>query len=199
MEPQVASMSRQAASRHPPREASRSSSIDSQPQLVGKLNSDGIATLEVDTTFTKLNRGELPRSMKAALNGNRKAEMRRDSSASDSLASDASEENYDELKHDPTTVIVGAKGGGFVAEMSDSSTEAQKGKKTYQDVKSSSKSRPGPTRLKSIPVTLNRLREKGKYILTADDESLRDILKAGMERVSGFLGMYRKRKRTDFS
>lgn len=176
-------MSRQVPSDHPPRELSRSSSIDSEPQLVGKLNSDGIASLEIDRTFRKLNRGELPRSMKAALNGNGKAEMRRDSSASDSLASDASEENYDELKHDPTTVIVGAKGGGFVAEASDSSAVALKGK-IYEDIKSSSKSRPGPTRLKSIPVTLNKLKEKGRYILTADDESLREILKARMERVS---------------
>lgn len=95
------------------------------------------------------------------------------------------------MKHEAEAVVVGARGGGFVAETNESSDVAVvngmtviNGEKTYKDINAGPRSRPGPTRLKSIPVTLNKLKEKGRYILTADDESLQEILKAGMERVS---------------
>jgi sterol O-acyltransferase len=161
---------------------SRSSSIGSEPQLIGQLDSDGTASLQVDSTYVKANKGQPPRSLKAALNA--AAQLRRESSTSDSVVSDASEEDYDVMKHDPTTVVIGAKGGGFVTETSESSVLALNGKKIYEDIIPNGNSRPGPTRMKSIPITLNKLKEKGRYILTADDAALREILKAGIERVS---------------
>ncbi|PMD44299.1 MBOAT family protein [Hyaloscypha variabilis F] len=58
-------------------------------------------------------------------------------------------------------------------------------------------SRPGPPRLKSIPVTLNKLNEKGRYILTADDDALREILRTGIEREKNPASA--KKRRSKFS
>ncbi len=169
--------------------STRSSSFEKVPQLVGQLRADGtVASLQVDPTYSISNRSNPPRSMKAALDA--VAASRRDSSGSgDSGISDtASEEDYDSLKHDPMAVVVGGKGGGFEADPNGSSTIELNGngKKTYEEIAvvPKSKSGPGLTRLTSIPITLNRLREKGRYILTADDEALREILRIGIERVS---------------
>jgi sterol O-acyltransferase len=103
---------------------------------------------------------------------------RRNSSA-DSTSGSASEEDYDAFRHDPMAVVAGGKGGGF-----ENGTAAEaNGSKTYESLKVPLNSRPGPARLKSIPVTLNKLKEKGRYILTADDDALREILRNGIERV----------------
>jgi sterol O-acyltransferase len=177
-------MSRLAPPNQLPRQASRSSSVDSEPQLVGQLNFDGTASLKA-VTYNTTNAKESPKTLKIALEsvaGVRRESPSSASGDSNSIASDASEEDYDAMKPDPRTVVVGAKGGGFMVETDE--LTATNGKKTYEDIKTSTKSRPKPTRLKSIPVTLNRLNEKGRYILTADDDSLRQILRAGMERVS---------------
>ena len=120
-----------------------------------------------------------PRSLKAVLES--VADSRRESSG-DTTSELSSEEDYDALKHDPEAIIAGGKGGGFVAETNGKTLDANKNK-SYEEIKVPSRSRPGPTRLKSIPVTLNKLKEKGKYILTADDEALREILRIGIERV----------------
>ncbi|PMD25227.1 MBOAT family protein [Hyaloscypha hepaticicola] len=75
-------------------------------------------------------------------------------------------------------VVAGGEGGGF-----ENGTAAEtNGSKTYELLKSPSNSRPSSARLKSIPVTLNKLKEKGRYILTADDDALRQILMSGIER-----------------
>jgi sterol O-acyltransferase len=162
-----------------PIDTSRSSSLDRVPQLVGQLNSDGIANLEADKNYVPRSRTEPPRSLKTALNA--VADSRSGSSLNS--GSEISEEDYDALKHDPMTVVRGGKGGGFGGESNGKTTPEVDGEKTYQDIKPSSKSRPHPTRLKSIPVTLNKLKEKGRYVLTADDEDLREILRIGLERV----------------
>ncbi len=159
---------------------SRSSSIDKVPQLVGQLGSDGIASLSADPHYSPPSRLNPPRSLKAALD----ATDRRNSFGY--TTSDSSEEDYDALKHDPSTVIVGGKGGGFEEneENLEKSGLGSNGNRTYEEIKLPSQLRPATPRLKSIPVTLNKLKEKGRYILTADDEALRDILKSGIERVT---------------
>jgi sterol O-acyltransferase len=109
------------------------------------------------------------------------ADSRRDSSASTTSES-ASEEDYDAFRHDPMAIVAGGKGGGFEA-TTNGKTSYANGSKTYELLKVPSNSRPSSIRLKSIPVTLNKLKEKGRYILTADDEALREILRTGIERV----------------
>ena len=155
-----------------------SSSLDKAPQLVGQLNADGIANLREDTTYTSPTTPGAPRSLKAALES--VTDSGRSTNGSDTASETASEEDYDALKHDPSAVVAGGRGGGFVH---DGARTPDTGK-TYGGVKSpSSKSRPRPTRLKSISVTLNKLTEHGRYVLTADDDALREILKVGIERV----------------
>jgi sterol O-acyltransferase len=174
-------MARLSSADTPTVATSRSSSIDKVPQLVGQLNSDGTASLEADTAYTFPNSSNPPRSLKAALDS--VADSRRDSSR-DTTSEFSSEEDYDALKHDPEAIIAGGKGGGFIAETNGKTLATDKNN-SYEEIKvpSRSRSRPGPTRLKSIPVTLNKLKEKGRYILTADDDALREILRIGMERV----------------
>jgi sterol O-acyltransferase len=173
-------MARLAITTVPPGINNQSLSLDKAPQLVGQLNSDGIANLQEDTAYTSPTTIAAPRSLKAALEA--VTDSRRSTNGSDTASETASEEDYDALKHDPSAVVVGGKGGGFVAETSGAKTPDTG--KTYEGVKPpSSKSRPGPTRLKSIPVTLNKLKEHGRYVLTADDDALKEILKLGIERV----------------
>lgn len=162
----------------PPASATRSSSTDEASQLVGQLSSDGTAHLQEDSTQAQSTSSNPPKSLKAALSA--ASGLRRHSNTS---TESSNEEDYDALTHDPGAVVAGGKGGGYAGEYNGSFTPEQK---RYEEVKTS-KSRPGPTRLKSIPVTLNKLKEKGRYVLTADDEALKEILKLGIERVRYFL------------
>jgi sterol O-acyltransferase len=116
-----------------------------------------------------------PRALKMALEA-----VANGSQRSPYASSDASEEDYDSLKHDPLAIIGGAKGGGFVSSGVPSPPDVGNKK---QPLETSSNSRPTPTRLKSIPITLNKLEERGRYVLTADDEAVKEILKLGIERV----------------
>ncbi len=175
-------MSRLSAGDAPTAVSSRSSSMEKVPQLVGQLNADGTATLRADTLL--LPQGGLdhpPRSLKMALDA--AAHTRRRYSTGDTPSEISSEEDYDAMQHDPGTILPGGKGGGVEVDASRPTTPLVNGAKTYEDLQIPSKKRPGVTRLKSIPVTLNKLKEKGKYILTADDGALREILRAGVERV----------------
>lgn len=159
----------------------RFSSLDKAPQLVGQLNSDGIANLREDTAYTSPTSPGAPRSLKVALEA--VTDSGRSTNGSDTASETASEEDYDAIRHDPSAVVAGGKGGGFTHGAKTPDTE-----KTYEGLKapSSKKSRPGPPRLKTIQVTLNKLKEHGRYVLTADDDALREILKVGIERVSIF-------------
>ncbi|TVY75987.1 Sterol O-acyltransferase [Lachnellula suecica] len=163
-----------ASARPPSINTSRSTSLEKVPLLVGHLDDDGTAHLEPDTSFSPTKTSGPPRSLKIAL---REAV---DSGRSSSPGTASEEEDYDALKHDPTAIVVGGKGGGFAVEANGKEDVAQK---SFEEIKASSvKRRPGATRLKSIPITLNKLQEKGRYILTADDDALKEILRIGMER-----------------
>ncbi|KAL2071365.1 hypothetical protein VTL71DRAFT_12600 [Oculimacula yallundae] len=163
--------------------------LDKMPQLVGQLNSDGIASLSADPNYLHPTRSP-PRSLKAALDA---TNSRRDSSGY--TTSESSEEDYDALKHEPSAVIVGSQGGGFEKEEVEKSGLGTNGNRTYEEIKTKVKSRPTPMRLKSIPVTLNKLNEEGRYILTADDKALREILRVRIERESN----PEKKRRKKFS
>lgn len=158
-----------------------SSSLDKAPQLVGQLNEDGTANLKIDTTYISPASPGAPRSLKAALQA--VAGPGKSTNGSDTASETTSEEDYDALRHDPSAVVAGGKGGGYDGETH--GTEISDSEKTYEGLKRPvSKSRaPGPTRRKSIQVTLNKLNEHGRYVLTAGDDDLRNILKLGLERV----------------
>jgi sterol O-acyltransferase len=131
-------------------------------QLVGQLNCDGIASLKTQSTaFVNLTDSGIRQLPTAA----------GDIATSGSTTESGGEEDYDAIQTNPATIVDGAEGGGIEGKLSRQRT-------------SFSVAPPGPTRLKSIPITLNKLEEKGKYVLTADKKALREILKMSIERVS---------------
>lgn len=142
------------------------------------MNSNGITNLREDTAYASPTSLGPPRSLKAALEA--VTDSGRSTNGSDTASETASEEDYDAMTHDPSAVVAGGKGGGFTRGAKTPDIE-----KTYEELKASSskKSKPGLPRLKSIPVTLNKLKKHGRYVLTADDDALREILKIGIERV----------------
>jgi len=153
------------------------SRLDKAPQLVGQLNSDGTTSLEEDNGYKAPAQMKAQRSLKVAL----EAAGRKDS---DTASNSGSEEDYDALKQEPGTVLLGGRRGGFMEDSSDETrtSETSTTEKSYEAIKPS-KTRPMPPRLKSIPITLNKLQDNGRYVLTADDEALKEILKLGIERV----------------
>lgn len=156
------------------------SSLEEAPRLVGKLDAAGIASLEADETISNgRSSGGLPRSLKAALdavaliNGN----------SGEATPESASEEDYDKLQHDPLTVVVGGKGGGFNRERGGESGNAELRKLLDAGQHISRRDRSTPPNLTSIPITLKKAHQKGQYYLIADDAELKEILKVGFERV----------------
>lgn len=133
-----------------------SSSLSEPAHLVGQLNADGTASLQAGNAASL--RLPRPGSPNAAINA----------VASESTSESGSEEDYDAIQHDPATIIEGSEGGGF--------------EEKHQGV-SLATPRPVATRLQSIPITLNRSGEKGKYVLTAEEEALKEVLRMSIERV----------------
>lgn len=117
-----------------------------------------------------------PRSLKAAFDA---AAAAQNSSGVSSGTESASEEDYDVLKQDPLALInQGGRDNGISNAKSTSSPLGA------QESNTTTRSRPDPMRAKNIPITISKLNEKGKYILTADDKDLKEILRLGLERVN---------------
>jgi hypothetical protein len=154
---------------------------DGAPRLVGKLDANGIASLEADAAIA-LN-GKYPgvpaRSLKVALDAAALANGRSGSATPDS----ASDEDYDKLQHDPLTVVAGGRGGGFTRESNGAASSIERNKGPENGQQKSRRSRSTPPNLMSIPVTLKKADQKGQYYLIADDAELKEILKMGFERV----------------
>jgi sterol O-acyltransferase len=105
--------------------------------------------------------------------------------------SDDEVEDYDVLKPNPDTVVAGSSGGGL--QQKHTMNGHGKGKSTalvpentsveqaFEAIKAGSPTNfmaKSPTRRKSIQVTVEKTGKKGRYILTADDPVLRDILRS---------------------
>lgn len=134
-----------SATPNSPGNISRSSSLDKAPQLVGQLNAEGIASLQKDLSYLAPTSNP-PRSLKAALEAVSSSKR----GISDTSSETASEEDYDALRHDPSTVVRGGRGGGFEEDANGGASEPVNNGKTYEDLKPSSKSRPRPSRLRSM-------------------------------------------------
>ncbi|KAL3424372.1 Sterol O-acyltransferase 2 [Phlyctema vagabunda] len=172
--------------------ASSSSSVVGVQQLVGHLNADGLASLKVDKTYN-LPGSDIkpPRSLKLALDA---ASGKSGSSDIDTASESASEEDYDALKVDPLTVRSGGKGGGYnSASLRTTVTE----EKIFTELQTSAQTRPSINRLKSIPITLKKSSEKGRYLLRADDEVLKEVLRMNIEREKNPASAKRRSKFSD--
>lgn len=151
------------------------------PRITGKLDTNGIASFEVDE-FASNGQSTAtvpPRSLKAALDGAKDGRRNSRGNTPDS----ASEEDYDTLEHDPLTVIVGGKGGGFSRDAHVKDSREGSGAEDGPDLQPSRRRKPVPPKLTSIPITLKKTDQKGQYYLIAEDVELREILKRTVERV----------------
>jgi hypothetical protein len=156
-----------------------SSSLEEVPSFVGKLATNGIANLEPDETVVNgLVPGGPPRSLKVALD----AVALPNGKSGETTPDSASEEDYDKLQHDPLTVVVGGKGGGFAENRDGGASYTGLNKRLDAGQRTSRRSQSTPPHLKSIPVTLRKADQKGQYYLIADDTELKEILKMGFER-----------------
>ncbi|PQE09206.1 MBOAT family protein [Rutstroemia sp. NJR-2017a BBW] len=166
-------MARMASASASPSPASMNgplSPAEKPEQLKARLDGNGVIRLAPDRSDTNSSWSNGPRSLKRALDEAARTRPDSEASETDSL------EDYDSMKLDPMTVVNGGKGGGYVGENGVQTPDA-KPDKVYGKLQIPSEQRPGVKRLKSIPVTLDKLQEKGRYVLTADDDALREILK----------------------
>ena len=152
----------------------KTSSVNAAPQLIGQLHTDGTAELKADSSHVPSAR---PRSLKAALDAVAASGR---AGFTDASSETASEEDYDALKHDPMALVPGGRGGGY-----ESPTRAliSGATRPHEVRETSSRLRPSTQRLKSIPITLNKVKGANRYVLTADDVALQQVLEAGLERV----------------
>lgn len=142
-------------------------------ELVGKLGRNGIAALKTSTSSA--------RSSSAREHGNSNTDI-------SGGISEEEIEDYDALSIDPDTLVDGSK-GGVLAERRASSSDRmnlssssprhghiRRGSEPYDSKKN------GDIRRRSIQIRLEKTDRKGRYILTADDPEIREILRKGMER-----------------
>jgi hypothetical protein len=160
------------------------------PRITGKLDANGIASFEVDefASHGQSSGTAPPQSLKAALDGARDARRNGGGNTPDS----ASEEDYDTLEPDPLAVIVGGKGGGFHRDGRIKDSREGPNAEDGSDLQTSRRSKPIPPKLKSIPITLKKADQKGRYYLIAEDAELREILKGTVERVGSANGINRE-------
>ena len=155
--------------------------------LVGSLDQDGFAEL------VPPGNGEL-----TATSSRRIAPIPRTDSSGSAAASFTtnSEDDYDDLKIDPSTVVQGSKGGGLkgVATLaaprsrlgleSLGAIDTSRGNGTTATLSDAPVSSISHTRRKSIPIKLEKTGTKGRYLLSADDPEIREILRRGIQRES---------------
>ncbi|KAJ9649030.1 Sterol O-acyltransferase 2 (Sterol-ester synthase 2) [Coniosporium apollinis] len=114
-----------------------------------------------------------------------------DWSAEPSSISD--EEDYDELKPDPSAIVEGSKGAGveneeaMLAGKANTSVSSERSP-SYEAVRAPSRNGKSEellrSRRKSVQVIVEKT-NKGRYVLTADDPEIREVLRQGIQREAG--------------
>ncbi|KAK5687562.1 Sterol O-acyltransferase 2 (Sterol-ester synthase 2) [Elasticomyces elasticus] len=156
---------------HAPRQRPQLDSKDTldAPQLLGSINRDGIAALKADLSAGR-DGGVPARPAKSRI------ETRDFSSAasgSESAVGDESDEtieDYDNLELDPDTLIANRR--KTLVDMMDGSMESHV--RLRQPGKAQKRN--------SIQIRLEKTDRKGRYVLTADDPEIREVLRKGVER-----------------
>lgn len=181
----VQNMSQPHAAAHAQRPELPSRDTLDAGQLRGTLRQDGTAALRPDQTDGK---GASNGSLSASARPEDEATER--SARSESIAvsddSDGQIESYDELELDPDTLIVNTR-----SSLDASYRPAEMDETSTQDQKSGEPDRSHRKR-NSIQIRLERTDKKGRYVLTADDPEIRDILRKGIEREEQESGKVKK-------
>ncbi|KAL1311520.1 hypothetical protein AAFC00_001642 [Neodothiora populina] len=158
-------------------------------ELVGSMSSDGTAALrpgDDDDDDARIDHAPVGTTTVFAASSSSSP----NSSSESALISEEDIEDYDNLELDPDTIVQGSTGGELEHSRSMSKSEANI---PHPDLlagpgharrKSETQARPlSPgSRRKSIQIKLEKTSKKGRYILTADDPDLREILRKGLER-----------------
>lgn len=129
-------------------------------ELSGSLDTDGYAKLQSNGFATTNGTTNRPGALKIALD-NAKASQPRDDSPD---STDSKFESYDSQTPHPDTIKEGSSGGQVEVDIDEQTA------------------RRGLARRGSIPIRLERTDKKGRYLLTADDPEIRDILTRGLQR-----------------
>lgn len=152
-------------------------------ELIGSISKDGIAALK-------------PRSKSSATVTPRLDQDQNENippnvnSSSSSIIDSADEvEDYDDIQVDPDTIIEGSSGGDLEHSMSKSDANLPRMQRTLSGTghirrKSETQARPASpdARRRNVEIRLEKTDKKGRYILTADDPEIREILRKGLER-----------------
>ena len=156
------------------------------PALVGSISGDGIASL-------KPRRSSSSASTRPRIQDHDQREKASSSPGTSSSLETSEEEeieDYDSLELDPGTIIEGSTGGELGRSLSMSRSEANIPRahtpagtghiriKSDTHIRQTSPS----THRKSIQIRLEKTNKKGRYVLTADDPEMREILRKGLER-----------------
>jgi sterol O-acyltransferase len=168
-------------------------------QLKGSLGRNGVASLQAEVgshrSATPDRNGSAIRS---ETTGAKNVRLHSESAVADEEdddvdASDTSIENYDDLELDPDTLVANSR-----KSMDDSYRPAAgpdvdaDGENELGRTRSEPGRKQGHKKRNSIQVRLEKTDRKGRYILTADDPEIRDILKKGLEREEADAGNSKK-------
>ncbi|KAK4974501.1 Sterol O-acyltransferase 2 (Sterol-ester synthase 2) [Elasticomyces elasticus] len=138
-------------------------------QLLGSINRDGIAALKADLSGGKDGGG----AARPAKSRTETRDFSEAASGSESAVEDESDEtieDYDNLELDPDTLIANRR--KTLVDMMDGSMESHVGLR-----------QPGKAQKRnSIQIRLEKTDRKGRYVLTADDPEIREVLRKGVER-----------------
>lgn len=118
-------------------------------------------------------------------------------------------EDYDTLRPEPTAVMEQSRGGDIgmgldhrdsAIVMDEEETPRKNGKRQSDPASAqvTSIAAKNAARKQSIQVIFEKTNKKGRYILTADDPELKDILKAGLEKENGSSSIAGTKPRTMF-
>nr|OQO17664.1 hypothetical protein B0A51_15601 [Rachicladosporium sp. CCFEE 5018] len=138
-------------------------------QVTGSLGQDGITILKSgaqDLTVDGVRAHDFA------------SRSRSESALHDNEDSDDSVEDYDDIRLDPDTLVANTM-------PSVENTLRPSGKKVMKDDYKRRQSEPGvdlKTARKGIQIKLEKTDRKGRYVLTADDPEIREILRKGLER-----------------
>ncbi|KAI9808703.1 MAG: hypothetical protein M1825_003855 [Sarcosagium campestre] len=187
-----------------PPSLSTSSSFDAAPKLTGQIDpDDGIASLApAMETLDSLSQAE----------DTIVAETPSTPTARSSAES-SSEEDYDALELDPSTVRAGAKGGGYIPS-EPSSPDMANGRRKSSSESPEQQQQParglsspngshaspvgaGGQQRRGISIKLEKTDRRGRYMLTADDPEIREILQRDLLN-GGAAGAAKKQQHRQF-
>lgn len=160
-------------------------------QLSGTLSHDGIAALQAAGSAGR-NGPPLSSGMEASDARDFVPQSLSDAAGLDGDGSDDTIEDYDEMELDPDTLVANARKSMDAAYRPAVGLDAS--------TTSTQQSEPGKSgrhrKRGSIQIRLEKTDRKGRYVLTADDPEIRDILRKGVEREE--LEASNKKPRTRF-